>query len=86
MSLLSPEEWEIVALSLRVSAVAVAGWQLLRQLRAVEGGGAPGRAAAKRASVRFFLDRIVPEANGLKAAATAGADALYALDAEQLAR
>ena len=68
-----------------MSAVAVAGWQLLRQLRAVEGGGAPGRAAAKRASVRFFLNRIVPEANGLKASATAGADALYALDAEQLA-
>jgi hypothetical protein len=40
---------------------------------------------AKRASVRFFLDRIVPEANGLKASATAGAEALYPLGAEQFA-
>ena len=68
-----------------MSAVAVAGWQLLRQLRAIESGETPGRAATKRASVRFFLDRIVPEANGLKAAASAGAEALYALDAGQLA-
>ncbi|MBO6767204.1 MAG: acyl-CoA dehydrogenase [Erythrobacter sp.] len=65
-------------------AVAVAGWQLLRQLRAIEAGDAPGLAASKSASVRFFLDRIVPEASGLKAAATAGADPLYALSADQL--
>ena len=64
-------------------AVAVAGWQLLRQKRAVEGGAAPGLAATKEASVRFFLDRVVPEAAGLKASATAGAEPLYALSAEQ---
>ena len=64
-------------------AVAVAGWQLLRQKRAVEGGAAPGLAATKQASVRFFLDRVVPEAAGLKASATAGAEPLYALSAEQ---
>ena len=63
-------------------AVAVAGWQLLRQKRAVEGGAAPGLAATKQASVRFFLDRVVPEAAGLKASATAGAEPLYALSAE----
>ncbi|MGV2494625.1 acyl-CoA dehydrogenase [Pelagerythrobacter aerophilus] len=68
-----------------MSAVAVAGWQLLRQLRAIEGGEAPGAAAAKRTSVRFFLDRIVPEAAGLKASAMAGAEPLYALTSEQLA-
>jgi len=67
-----------------MSAVAVAGWQLLRQLREVEAGEAPA-AAAKRASVRFFLDRIVPEAAGLKASAMAGAEPLYALTSEQLA-
>ena len=67
-----------------MSAVAVAGWQLLRQLRAVEAGEAPG-GAAKRASVRFFLDRIVPEAAGLRASAMAGAEPLYALTSEQLA-
>ncbi|MEX0341690.1 MAG: acyl-CoA dehydrogenase [Erythrobacter sp.] len=65
-------------------AVAVAGWQLVRQLQTIEAGEAPGLAATKAASVRFFLDRIVPEASGLKAAATAGAGALYALSAEQL--
>ncbi|WP_306087956.1 acyl-CoA dehydrogenase [Qipengyuania flava] len=64
-------------------AVAVAGWQLLRQKRAVEGGAAPSLAATKQASVRFFLDRVVPEASGLKASATAGAEPLYALSAEQ---
>jgi len=62
-------------------AVAVAGWQLLRQLRSFD-GEAP---AAKQASVRFFLDRIVPEARGLMSGATAGAEALYTLSAEALA-
>ncbi|HEU4820890.1 MAG TPA: acyl-CoA dehydrogenase family protein [Qipengyuania sp.] len=62
-------------------AVAVAGWQLLCQLRSFEGEAPP----AKLASVRFFLDRIVPEASGLSASATAGAAGLYAVSAEQLA-
>ncbi|HTN15010.1 MAG TPA: acyl-CoA dehydrogenase [Sphingomonadaceae bacterium] len=66
-------------------AVATAGWQLLRQLRAVEAGHAPALAATKPVSVRFFLDRLVPEALGLAASARAGAELLYALDAEQLA-
>ena len=65
-------------------AVAVTGWQLLRQLQAVENGEAPGLAATKAASVRFFIDRVVPEASGLKAAATAGAEPLYALSTDQL--
>ncbi|NVD44441.1 acyl-CoA dehydrogenase [Qipengyuania atrilutea] len=66
-------------------AVAVAGWQLLEQLRSVESGEYPALAQRKRVTVRFFLDRIVPEARGLKTSATAGADLLYALDAEALA-
>ena len=41
--------------------------------------------ALKRASVAFYLDQIVPEALGLKAAATAKADVLYAIPAEALA-
>lgn len=65
-------------------AVATAGWQLLRQLRAVEAGDAPGLKATKRASVRFFLDRIVPEAAGLKAAAIAGGAALYEVETAAL--
>ena len=66
-------------------SVAVAGWQLLLQLRAVEGGAAPALASTKPVTVRFFLDRIVPEATGLRASATAGAAGLYSLTSEQLA-
>ena len=65
-------------------SVAVAGWQLIKQLRAVEAGEAPSLAKSKHASVRFFLDRIVPEAAGLRAAATAGAEGLYAIDTDAL--
>ncbi|QYU68977.1 acyl-CoA dehydrogenase [Leptolyngbya sp. 15MV] len=65
-------------------AVAVAGWQLSRQMRAVEAGEAPALAAVKPVTVRFFLDRVVPEASGLKGSVTAGAGPLYALGAEQL--
>jgi 3-(methylthio)propanoyl-CoA dehydrogenase len=67
-----------------MSAVAVAGWQLLRQARAAaaEGGA---MAATKPVVARYFIEHIVPEAQGLKAAATAGASLLYALDAEALA-
>lgn len=66
-------------------AVAVAGWQLLRQKRAVEAGAAPSLTAVKPATARFFLDHIVPEAAGLKASAVAGASGLYELTAAQLA-
>ncbi|MFZ9396368.1 MAG: acyl-CoA dehydrogenase [Erythrobacter sp.] len=66
-------------------AVAVAGWQLLKQAEAVAAGAAPALAATKPVTVRFFLDRIVPEAGGLKASALAGADLLYRLPAEALA-
>ena len=68
-----------------MAAVTVAGWQLMRQAKAVADGAAPGLAETKPVTVRFFLDRIVPEAAGLKAGATAGADLLYALPAEKLA-
>ena len=69
---------------LTMCAVAVAGWQLLRQSRAAaaEGGLI---AKSKPVVARFFLDSLVPEAAGLKVAATAGACLLYALDAEVLA-
>jgi len=39
----------------------------------------------KRAAVRFYLDQIVPEALGLRAAAMASADVLYAIPAEAFA-
>ena len=68
-----------------MSAVAVAGWQMLLQKRAVEAGAAPALATVKQATARYFLDHLVPEAHGQKAAATAGAGLFYSLSAEQLA-
>lgn len=66
-------------------AVAVAGWQLLRQAEAVAPGTAAGAlATAKPVTARFFIERVVPEAAGLKASAMAGAATLYELDAEVL--
>ena len=67
---------------LTMCAVAVAGWQLLRQARAA--GDEPGLARIKPVVARYFLDHLVPEALGLKAAATAGAAIFYELDAEGL--
>jgi alkylation response protein AidB-like acyl-CoA dehydrogenase len=64
-------------------AVAVAGWQLARQAVAVAGESG-ALAAAKPVTARFFLERIVPEAAGLKASAMAGAGLLYELNAEAL--
>jgi len=66
-------------------AVAVAGWQLAKQRDAVASGAAPALAQSKPVTADYFLTRIVPEAAGLKASATAGAELLYALPAEVLA-
>ncbi|MBV1689992.1 acyl-CoA dehydrogenase [Novosphingobium sp. G106] len=67
-------------------AVAVAGWQLLRQARAAGEDGAPaGIARSKPVIARYFLNRIVPEAIGLKASATGGSALLYDLSTEELA-
>ncbi|MEM9500298.1 MAG: acyl-CoA dehydrogenase [Pseudomonadota bacterium] len=68
-----------------MAAVAVAGWQLMKQAEAVANGAAPSLSETKPVTVRFFLDRIVPEAHGLRAGAIAGADLLYSLPAEKLA-
>ena len=57
----------------------------MRQGHAVANGAAPSLAETKPVTVRFFLDRIVPEAAGLKAGAIAGSDLLYALPSEKLA-
>jgi alkylation response protein AidB-like acyl-CoA dehydrogenase len=54
-------------------AVAVAGWQLVRQVHA-------SGSADKAAVTRFFNRTIVPEARGLGAAAMAGAALLYDID------
>ena len=67
-----------------MSAVAVAGWQMSLQMRAVAGGKAPSLAEVKPVTTRYFLDHIVPEAAGLKSAATDGANLLYTLSTEKL--
>jgi alkylation response protein AidB-like acyl-CoA dehydrogenase len=68
-----------------MAAVAVAGWQLKKQADAVAAGAAPALAESKPVTVRFFLDRIVPEALGQKAGAVGGAALLYSLPSEELA-
>ena len=58
-------------------AVAVAGWQLVRQVHATG-------SHEKAAITRFFNRTIVPEARGLGAAAMAGSGLLYDLDSAAL--
>ncbi|RJF90752.1 acyl-CoA dehydrogenase [Sphingomonas cavernae] len=66
---------------LTMLSVAVAGWLMERQGRAASGAeGDPAFLAMKQAAVRFYVDQLVPEAQGLFASAMAGADLLYAVD------
>ena len=67
-----------------MAAVAVAGWQMLRQMRALDGGENATQCTAKTVTTRFFLDHIVLEARGQKAAAMDGAGLLYELSADAL--
>ena len=70
---------------LTMCAVAVAGWQLLRQARAVGDADVPAAIAhTKPVVARYFLDHLVPEAAGLRAAAMGGAGLFYALEADAL--
>ncbi|MGN6277498.1 MAG: acyl-CoA dehydrogenase [Sphingomonas sp.] len=68
---------------LTMLSVAVCGWLMEKQARAA---GDDAFGAAKRAVAQFYGEQIVPEALGMKAAAMAGADVLYALSAEALAQ
>jgi 3-(methylthio)propanoyl-CoA dehydrogenase len=71
---------------LTMLSVATAGWLLARQAAALDGFEAdPAFKAMKRASIRFYLDQMVPEALGLEAAASASAEALYAIGEEAFA-
>ncbi|TMJ13589.1 MAG: acyl-CoA dehydrogenase [Alphaproteobacteria bacterium] len=65
---------------LTMTSVLVCGWLMKRQLGALEGQG-PFE-AMKRASIRFYLEQVVPEALGLVAAANAPAELLYSISAE----
>ncbi|MFM9977264.1 MAG: acyl-CoA dehydrogenase [Sphingomonadaceae bacterium] len=53
--------------------------------RLARGEGDPAFLKAKQVTVRYYLDHLVPEALGKAAAATAGAELLYELDADALA-
>jgi alkylation response protein AidB-like acyl-CoA dehydrogenase len=68
---------------LTMTSVAVCGWLMERSARLATGD--QEFAVVKRAAARFYLDQIVPEALGLKAAATASAEVLYAVPAEAFA-
>ncbi|MCR5871441.1 MULTISPECIES: acyl-CoA dehydrogenase [unclassified Sphingomonas] len=71
---------------LTMLSVAVCGWLMEAQGRiAAEAQGDPAFLAMKGAAARFYVAQVVPEAMGLKAAATASAEALYAVDAETFA-
>jgi alkylation response protein AidB-like acyl-CoA dehydrogenase len=71
---------------LTMVSVAVCGWLMEAQGRIAAGAeGDPAFLAMKAAAARFYVAQIVPEAMGLKAAAMASAEALYAVDAETFA-
>lgn len=67
---------------LTMLSVATCGWLMERSAAAV---GDDDFGARKRASAGFYLDQIVPEALGLRAAADAPAAPLYALAADAIA-
>jgi hypothetical protein len=71
---------------LNMLSVAVSGWLMARQQLALrEKEVEPAFAQMKQAVIRFYLDRVVPEASGLKAAALAPAATLYVVSAEAFA-
>jgi 3-(methylthio)propanoyl-CoA dehydrogenase len=69
---------------LTLLSTAVCGWLFQRQLDALDAGAeaAPAYAAMKRAAALYYLSHVVPEASGLAAQATAGADLFYAVEAD----
>ena len=71
---------------LTMLSTAVCGWLMEAQGRiAAEAQGNSAFLAMKRAAATFYVTQIVPEAMGMKAAAVASANALYAVDAETFA-
>lgn len=71
---------------LTMLSVATSAWLMVRQVAALDADeGDPAFAAMKRAAGRFYLDQVVPEAGGLKAAALAKAGILYSIDEDTFA-
>ncbi len=69
---------------LTMLSVATCGWLMERQGR-IAAEGTDDFARMKTAAARFYLEQVVPEAMGLKAAATASADVLYSIAPEAFA-
>ena len=66
---------------LRMFGVVVGGWVMARQaLAARRMSGDDPLARAKASTARFYCEQLLPQAAGLLAAVTAGADALFALE------
>ncbi|MDF7775858.1 acyl-CoA dehydrogenase [Sphingomonas sp. AOB5] len=88
-NLLSSETDDRLAASypfLTMLSTAVCGWLMEESGRiAARSEGDPAFLKMKQAAARFYVEQIVPEALGLKAAAMAKADVLYAVDAEAFA-
>jgi alkylation response protein AidB-like acyl-CoA dehydrogenase len=71
---------------LTMLSVAVCGWLMEEQGRvAVRSEGDPHFLKMKAAAARFYVEQLVPEATGLKAAAMAKADLLYSVTPEMFA-
>jgi len=71
---------------LTMLSVAVCGWLMEESGRiAARSEGDPAFLRMKAAAARFYVEQIVPEAMGLKAAAMARAAVLYAVDADAFA-
>ncbi len=88
-NLLASETDDRLAVSypfLTMLSVAVCGWLMEASGRAAaRSEGDPAFLKMKQAAARFYVEQIVPEAMGLKAAAMAKAEMLYAIDAEGFA-
>ncbi|MHA6723519.1 acyl-CoA dehydrogenase [Sphingomonas sp. RS2018] len=69
---------------LTMLSVAVCGWQMERMGRIAAAGDTPFL-KLKATACRFYVEQVVPEALGLKAAASASAEVLYAVEADVLA-
>ena len=71
---------------LTMTSIAVCGWLMEKQARAVESfSGDPQFKAMKQAACRFYVEQVVPEAFGLARAARAPAAVLYSVPAEAFA-
>ncbi|MEY2570279.1 MAG: 3-(methylsulfanyl)propanoyl-CoA dehydrogenase, partial [Acidimicrobiaceae bacterium] len=70
---------------LRQWGIVIGGWVLARQaLAALPGASGDESLAAKLTTARFYCEQLLPQAAGLAAAVTAGADRLLELTPAQL--